>query len=55
LVLVVLHQVFRNKDLESFLGLLGKDGPGMLVDVKGVITLAEKKGKGIPGVLYWTL
>ncbi|MFQ5801294.1 MAG: nucleotide sugar dehydrogenase [Candidatus Methylomirabilales bacterium] len=54
-ILAVSHQVFRQKEPEAYLRLLRTDGARVLMDVKGVLPLTEKKHKGNPGVLYWSL
>lgn len=51
-VLAVPHRAFREKPLEAYIELLRKDsGPGVLVDVKGVLREVVKKTT----VLYWHL
>jgi len=51
-VLAVSHQVFREKELETYLGLLRKDGTRVLVDVKGVL---PREAVESAGILYWSL
>jgi len=51
-VLAVSHQVFRQKELETYLGLLRKDGTRVLVDVKGVL---PREAMEHAGILYWSL
>ncbi len=52
-VLAVPHRVFREKEPEAFLTLLKEeDGPGVLVDVKGVL---PRETIEIAGVFYWNL
>ena len=52
-VLAVPHRVFREKEPEAFLTLLKEeDGPGVLVDVKGVLpreTIEKAR------VVYWSM
>ncbi len=52
-ILAVSHQAFREKGLQAHLALLtNKDGPGVLVDVKGVVPWDPALN---PEVLYWSL
>ena len=52
-VLAVPHRVFREKESEEYLTLLKEgDGPGVLVDVKGVL---PRETVEIAGALYWNL
>ncbi len=52
-VLAVPHRTFREKEPKAFLTLLkDRDGPGVLVDVKGVLpqeTIEKAK------VVYWSM
>ena len=51
-VLAVPHRVFRDQPVEAYARLLRNgDGPGVLVDVKGVLRAARNE----PGILYWSL
>ena len=51
-VLAVPHRVFRDQPVEAYVKLLRNgDGPGVLVDVKGVLRAARNE----PGILYWSL
>jgi len=51
-VLAVPHRVFRDQPVEAYTQLLRNgDGPGVLVDVKGVLRAARNE----PGILYWSL
>jgi UDP-N-acetyl-D-galactosamine dehydrogenase len=51
-VLAVSHDVFRQQGIETYLGLLRKDGAGVLVDVKGVL---PREAVEQAGTLYWSL
>jgi UDP-N-acetyl-D-galactosamine dehydrogenase len=51
-VLAVSHEVFVRNPIEAYLGLLNDDGgPGILVDVKGVLPRPAASSR----VLYWSL
>ncbi len=55
-VLAVPHKTFREKRLKSYLGLLRKNnGLGVLVDVRGVLSLERARNVQDLEVLYWTL
>ncbi len=52
-VLAVPHRVFREEEPEVYLALFNDvDGPGVLVDVKGVL---PRETVEIAGALYWSL
>ena len=52
-VLAVPHRVFREREPEAFLALLkDDDGPGVLVDVKGVLPRETIENAGI---VYWSM
>ncbi len=52
-VLAVPHQAFRDRSPEAYLALLKEEGgPGVLVDVKGVL---PREGVEIAGAVYWSL
>jgi UDP-N-acetyl-D-galactosamine dehydrogenase len=52
-ILAVPHRAFREKNPTTYLKLLKeKEGPGVVVDVKGVLPLLPEDNTGI---LYWTL
>ncbi len=52
-VLAVPHRVFREREPEAFLTLLKDEGgPGVLVDVKGVLPRETIENAG---VVYWNL
>jgi len=51
-VLAIPHKMFQKKPLEAYVRLLrDRGGPGVLVDVKGVL----REAMGEAGVLYWSL
>lgn len=52
-ILAVPHAAYREEGLERYLALVsGRDKPGVLVDVKGVLVRETVEGAG---VLYWSL
>ncbi len=52
-VLALPHRVFREKEPEAYLALLkDEDGPGVLVDVKGVL---PREAVENAGVVYWSM
>ncbi len=52
-VLAVPHRVFREKEPEAYLTLLkGEGGPGVLMDVKGIL---PREAVDIAGTVYWSL
>ena len=52
-VLAVPHKTFREKEPEAFLTLLkGESGPGVLVDVRGVLSRETIEDAG---VVYWSM
>ena len=56
IVLAVPHRRFRETDLDSYLALLnGKTGPGIIVDIKGVLPIPPLDKDGNHRVLVWTL
>ncbi len=51
-IVAVMHEEYKKLGLSEIAGLCKKEGPALVVDVKGAFSPAEAKEKGIE---YWRL